>query len=76
MKHTAAELELFKEQDMHLYVEDIIRGGIIISTVTKRHAVANNPHIPETCNADKPHVSMYIYMLTCGYIYISTIVRR
>jgi hypothetical protein len=48
---TEVELELISDPDMYLFTENGIRGGI--STITKRHAKANNkyighPKIPES----------------------------
>ena len=56
LKHTGAVLELItdlpEQQDMYLFFENCIRGGI--STVTHRHAVANNPRLGETYDSSKP----------------------
>jgi hypothetical protein len=41
-----------EQQDMYLFFEEAIRGGI--STITHRHAVANNPYLPETYDETKP----------------------
>ena len=41
LKKTGAELELFTDYEMHLFVKRGIRGGI--SMVSKKHAKANNP---------------------------------
>jgi hypothetical protein len=40
LKITGVELDLISDPDMYLLIEKGIRGGI--STITKRHAVANN----------------------------------
>ena len=56
LKHTGVTLELLQDvpsqKDMYLFFEAAIRGGI--STVTKRRAVANNQHLPESYNPDEP----------------------
>jgi hypothetical protein len=43
LKLTEVELELISHPDMYLFTEKGIRGGI--STITKRHATANNKYI-------------------------------
>jgi hypothetical protein len=43
LKLTKVELELISDPDMYLFIERGIRGGI--STITKRHAIANNKYI-------------------------------
>jgi hypothetical protein len=42
LKLTEVELELISDPDMYLFIEKGIRGGI--STITKRHARANNKY--------------------------------
>ena len=59
LKTTAIELELIKDHNLHLYVEDMIRGGV--STITLRHAVANHPLLPETYNPELPHEFLQYY---------------
>ena len=44
LKMTRPRLQYLKDIDMHLMIEEGIRGGI--SNVIKRHATANNPSIP------------------------------
>ena len=44
LKYTGAELKLLTDYDMHVVVEQGLRGGI--SMVTKRYAKANNPFVP------------------------------
>ena len=58
LKHTGVCLELLhdtpEQEDMYLFFEDAIRGGI--STVTHRHAVANNKYLPQTYDPTKPSI--------------------
>ena len=51
LKKTGAELELFTDYEMHLFVERGIRGGI--SMVSKRPAKAKNPLV-EGYDPSKP----------------------
>ena len=44
LKFTKVKLQLLSREDMYLFVEKGIRGGI--STITKRLATANNPKVP------------------------------
>ena len=44
LKKMRVELELLTDYDMHLFVERGMQGGICL--VSKRHAKANNPHVP------------------------------
>jgi hypothetical protein len=43
MKMTGVELKLLTDPDMHLFIEEGMRGGI--SMITHRYAKANNPYI-------------------------------
>ena len=43
LKFTKVKLQLLSREDMYLFVEKGIRGGI--STITKRLATANNPKV-------------------------------
>ena len=43
LKLSDVKLELLKEEDKYLFIENGIRGGI--STITKRFAKANNENI-------------------------------
>jgi len=64
VKKTGVELELQTDLDMHLFIERGMRGGI--STVSKRHARANNPLV-EGYNAAKP--TNYITYLDANNLY-------
>ena len=44
LKYTDVTLDLLTNEDMYLFVEDGIRGGI--SMITKRYAKINHPNIP------------------------------
>jgi len=44
LKHAGAKLDLLTDPEMHLFFENNIRGGI--STISHRHAKANNPSTP------------------------------
>ena len=43
LRYTKVKLQLLSQEDMYLFVEKGIRGGI--STITKRLATANNPKV-------------------------------
>ena len=45
LKMTGVELELLTEINLHLFVESGVRGGCAM--ISNRHAVANNPLIPD-----------------------------
>lgn len=50
--YTKIELELLTDYDMHLILEQGIRGGITVCV--KKHSVANNRYIPDTFDPNKP----------------------
>ena len=64
LKKTGVELELFTDLEMHLFVERGMRGGI--SMVSKRHAKANNPLVPDY-DPSKPN--KYIMYLDVNNLY-------
>ena len=43
LRMTGVELELLTDPDMHLFIEEGIRGGI--SMIGKKYSVANNPYV-------------------------------
>ena len=64
LKMTGVELELLTDPDMHLFIEEGIRGGV--SMICKKHSVANNPYI-EGYDASKP--SIFLSYLDCTNLY-------
>lgn len=64
LKMTCVELELLTDPDMHLFLERGLRGGI--STITKRHAKANNTYLDEY---DTEQASTYIIYLDANNLY-------
>ncbi|XP_072158587.1 uncharacterized protein [Bemisia tabaci] len=68
LKMTNAKIQLFKDIDMVFMIMSSIRGGI--TQVVKRHAVANNPLVPEQFQHDKPN--SYIQYLDVTALYAHT----
>ena len=64
LKMTGVLLELFTDPDMHLFVENGIRGGV--SMVSHKFSRANNPYTPD-CHPEQP--SKYILYLDCNNLY-------
>ena len=64
LKMTGVELELLTDPDMHLFIEEGIRGGV--SMICKKHSAANNPYI-EGYDASKP--SIFLSYLDCTNLY-------
>jgi hypothetical protein len=65
LKHSEIKLDLIQDADMLLMVEKGIRGGV--STISHRHAKANNPYLPETYDTSKPN--SYIPYLDANNLY-------
>ena len=66
LKLTKVKLDLITDPDMYLMFEKGIRGGI--STITHRHAVANNTYLPsEKYDSSKDH--SYIMYLDANNLY-------
>lgn len=53
---TKVKLDLLLDIDMHLFIEKGIRGGV--SMISYRLAQANNKHLPETFDSEKPSTYM------------------
>ena len=64
LKLTKVELELISDPDMYLLIERGIRGGI--STITKRHAIANNKYMT---NHDPMKKSKYLPYMDANNLY-------
>ena len=64
LKKTNINLELICDSNMHLMIENGIRGGI--STITHRHSVANNKYME---NYDPSKESKYIMYLDANNLY-------
>ena len=58
LKKTGFELELLTDLEMHLFIEREMRGGI--STVSKRHARANNPLVEGYNAAEQTNYITYL----------------
>ena len=65
LKLTNVKLELISDPDMYLLIERGIRGGI--STITKRHATANNKYM---ANYDHHKESKYIIYEDANNLYV------
>ena len=64
LKHTDAKLDLLTDPDAYLMIENNMRGGI--TTISNRHAVANNPLV-EGYDNTKP--TSYITYLDANNLY-------
>ena len=64
LKKTGVELELLTDQDMHLFIERGMRGGI--SMVSKRYAKANKPLVE---GYDPRNPTNYITYLDANNLY-------
>ena len=52
LKYTGVELDLMSDENMYLFFENSIRGGIAVAS--KRYACANNPLIESMYDPTKP----------------------
>ena len=64
LKHTDAKLDLITDPDIYLTIEGGMRGGI--ATISKRHAVANNPDVE---GYDPTQPNRYITYLDANSLY-------
>ena len=64
LKMTGVHLELLTDIDMHLFIEQGLRGGI--STITHRHAKANNKDVPDY---DPSQPSSHVTYLDANNLY-------
>ena len=64
LKYTDAKLDLITDPDIYLTIEGGMRGGI--ATISKRHAVANNPDVE---GYDPTQPNRYITYLDANSLY-------
>ena len=64
LKSSKVKLDLLSDVDMYMFIEKGLRGGM--STVSKRHAIANNPRV-KGYNPKKP--TKYIMYLDANSLY-------
>ncbi|MEL7079369.1 MAG: hypothetical protein AAGM46_26060, partial [Cyanobacteria bacterium J06582_2] len=64
LKKTKVKLQLFTDEEQLSFIEGSIRGGI--STITTRHATANNVYLDDYCNTQP---SSYILPLDANNLY-------
>ncbi len=61
LKMTGVELELMCDIEQHTLIEKAVRGGI--SVISRKHAIANNPYIPDKYDPTEPNsYIMYLDM--------------
>ena len=65
LKMTGVKLDLFTDPDMHLFVENNIRGGV--SVISNRHAKANNSYTED--GLDTTRDTSYICYLDANNLY-------
>ena len=71
LKMTEVELELLTDPDMHLFIEEGIRGGI--SMISKKHSVANNPYVQGYDSKKNP---VFLSYIDCNNLYGHSMVQR
>ena len=64
LKYTNQTLQNVTDSDIFMFLEKMKRGGI--SVISKRHAKANNPYLP---NYDEEEENSYIYQVDCNNLY-------
>ncbi|GFU00915.1 uncharacterized protein NPIL_597171 [Nephila pilipes] len=65
LNYTKADLELFTDMNMYLWIEDNIRGGICY--VEKRYSCSNNGFVPETFESKREET--YIIAVDANNLY-------
>ena len=64
LKKTGVELELLTDPDMHLFIENGIRGGV--SMIGKKYSVANNPYV---AGYDSASANIFLAYLDANNLY-------
>ncbi len=67
LKYTGVTLDLLTDEDMFLFVEDGIRGGI--SMITKRHAKVNHPNLEDAGYYEKDKELCNLLYLDANNLY-------
>ncbi|XP_072156465.1 uncharacterized protein [Bemisia tabaci] len=62
---TGAKIKLFSDYDMHLFINEGIRGGI--TQCSLKYAKANNPYIPDSYDPSEP--TSYIQYIDANGLY-------
>jgi len=73
LKFTKIRLELLRDIDMYLMIENGVRGGIV--SCIKRHALANNKYVNENFDKSKD-ISSFLCYLDANNLYGTTMIQN